>query len=115
MGFNLTKYNHVEKFTLRQAFERLEQEGLLINVSMQLIFEELIDYQEGKAKIPLYGQHRGAYIFDAQSYKAEMDNVCGIYQWYINPDNPCSYSTEYRFDDTDEYVIDTYFLIKKNF
>lgn len=115
MGFNLTQYNHVEKFTLRQSFERLKQEGISIDIAMMLIFEELIDFRYNKSKIPLYGQHNGGYRFDTQFFNAEIGNICNIYERYRNPENPQSYSSDYSFDDNDGYILDTYFFDKKEF
>lgn len=113
MGFSLTQYDHVEKFTLLQAFEYLNKNEISTDIAMLLIFEKIFDLNKGNSKLSVYGQVEGGYRYDASTY--EIENILNVYRWYRNPDNPQSFSREYTFDDEDIKTLNTYFFDKKEF
>ncbi|WP_448906680.1 coiled-coil domain-containing protein [Haemophilus parahaemolyticus] len=113
MGFSLTQYDHVEKFTLLQAFEYLNKKEISTDIAMLLIFEKIFDLNKGNSKLSVYGQIEGGYRYDASIY--EIENILNVYRWYRNPDNPQSFSREYTFDDEDIKTLNTYFFDKKEF
>ena len=115
MGFNLTNFDHINKFTLFDTLKLLREKYKLdLPNSMFILFEKVLNYGNNQKEINVYGQHSGSYRFKlTPKLHGEWRELENLYKYFCDPNTPGSWSDEYKFEDFEIYLLETYFFDKK--
>ena len=59
----------------------------------------------------MYGQHSGSYRFKlTPKLHGEWRELENLYKYFCDPNTPGSWSDEYKFEDFEIYLLETYFF-----
>lgn len=116
--FNLTEFDHVEKFTVYDAIEFLKNEKKMsLDIILLVLFCNVLNRREDTIAINVYGQVHGGYRYkitdkNKKILDGEWLGLESVYSWYNNPENPNYCNINYEFEDEEIQTLKTYFFDK---
>ena len=116
--FNLTEFDHVEKFTVYDAIEFLRNERKMsLDITLLVLFCNVLNRRKDTIDINVYGQVYGGYRYkitdgNKKILDGEWSELESVYSWYNNPDNPNYCNINYEFDNEEMQTLKTYFFDK---
>lgn len=116
--FNLTEFDHVEKFTVYDAIEFLKNEKKMsLDIILLVLFCNVLNRRKDTIDINVYGQVHGGYRYKITDKNKKILNgewleLESVYSWYNNPDNPNYCNINYEFEDEEIQTLKTYFFDK---
>lgn len=116
--FNLTEFDHVEKFTVYDAIEFLRNEReMSLDITLLVLFCNVLNRRKDTIDINVYGQVYGGYRYkitdgNKKILDGEWSELESVYSWYNNPDNPNYCNINYEFDNEEMQTLKTYFFDK---